>query len=60
MNDYDAISDSASVKIFVDYQKSKGNYIVDADGNVILDMMSGGGHFALGYNHNSFIKIMNN
>lgn len=58
MNDYDAVSDSSSVKIFVNYEKSKGNYIVDADNNIILDMISGGGHLPLGYNHNSFIKTM--
>lgn len=57
-NDYDAISDSSSVQIFVNYEKSKGNYIVDADGNVILDMVSNGGHLPLGYNHDSFLKLM--
>lgn len=57
-NDYDAISDAASVKLFVDYQKSRGNYIVDADGNTILDMVSGGGHLPLGYNHPNLVKLM--
>lgn len=56
-NDYDALTDSASVRFFVDYYKSKGNYMVDADGNVILDMMSGGGHLPLGYNHDSLLKL---
>lgn len=60
LNDYDAVADSSSVKIFVDYVKSKGNYIVDADGNVILDMVSGGGHLPLGYNHDSLLKLADN
>lgn len=56
-NDYDAVSDAASVRFFVDYYKSKGNYLVDAEGNAILDMMSGGGHLPLGYNHDSLLKL---
>lgn len=58
LNDYDAVSDSGSVKVFVNYKKSKGNYIVDADGNTILDMVSGGGHLALGYNHASLLNLI--
>jgi 4-aminobutyrate aminotransferase / (S)-3-amino-2-methylpropionate transaminase len=57
LNDYDAVSNSSSVKIFVDYQKSKGNYIVDADGNVILDVVSGNGIHPLGYNHKNLMKL---
>lgn len=59
LNDYDAHSASSSVKIFVNYAKSKGNYIIDADGNTILDMVSGGGHLPLGYNHGDLLKIVN-
>ena len=58
LNDHDAVTDSRSVRLFVDYTKSKGNYIVDADGNVILDMTSGGGIHPLGYNDNSFLDLM--
>lgn len=59
LNDYDAHTDPSSVKIFVNYVKSKGNYIIDADGNSILDMVSGGGHLPLGYNHGDLLKMVN-
>lgn len=38
-------------------KKSKGNYIVDADGNTYLDLC-GTELNPLGYNHEAFVKAM--
>ena len=37
-------------------KKSKGNYIVDADGQTLLDMC-GTEVNPLGYNHEAFVKV---
>jgi 4-aminobutyrate aminotransferase/(S)-3-amino-2-methylpropionate transaminase len=36
--DLDKVFDTRSLNMLTDYSKSKGNYIVDADGNVLLDV----------------------
>jgi hypothetical protein len=36
----DAFQDPRAHAIVVDYQKSKGNYLVDADGNEMLDVFA--------------------
>eukprot|EP00163_Fabomonas_tropica_P003983 TRINITY_DN1353_c0_g1_i2.p1 TRINITY_DN1353_c0_g1~~TRINITY_DN1353_c0_g1_i2.p1 ORF type:complete len:444 (-),score=146.61 TRINITY_DN1353_c0_g1_i2:507-1838(-) len=48
------LQEGGAVATFVDFDKSKGNYVVDPDGNTILDVH---GHIAslpLGYNHPYF------
>ncbi|QQP31480.1 Uncharacterized protein FKW44_025091, partial [Caligus rogercresseyi] len=40
MSDLNEVQAMDSVSFFVDYEKSLGNYIVDADGNTILDMFT--------------------
>ncbi|VDM39181.1 unnamed protein product [Toxocara canis] len=52
------IHQTASIKFFVDYEKSVGNYIVDADGNTYLDVFMQISSLALGYNHPDLIKVL--
>ena len=40
MADIDKIQSMKSIAFFADYNKSLGNYIVDADGNVMLDVFT--------------------
>jgi 4-aminobutyrate aminotransferase/(S)-3-amino-2-methylpropionate transaminase len=40
-----------AIHFFVNYGASKGNYIVDADGNVYLDVFAQIASLPLGYNH---------
>ena len=42
---------------FLDYAKSKGNYIADADGNVLLDVFAQIASIPLGYNHPAFLEL---
>ena len=41
---------------FVNLKKSNGNYIVDVDGNTLLDLC-GTELNPLGYNHEAFVKV---
>lgn len=50
-----SMSDGSTVHFFADYSKSVGNYIVDADDNVLLDVFNQISSIALGYNHPAVI-----
>ena len=53
---HSAVQDARTVHVYQDAKKSLGNYLVDVDGNVILDVY---GHIAcvpIGYNHPDLIK----
>lgn len=44
------------VQRFIDYKKSKGNYFVDIDGNVVLDLHCNHSSMPLGYNHDVYVN----
>lgn len=52
----EAISTMHTYQLAVDYKKSNGPYLVDVDGNVMLDVVSHIGSSPLGYNHPAFIE----
>ncbi|XP_031567513.1 4-aminobutyrate aminotransferase, mitochondrial-like [Actinia tenebrosa] len=51
---------SKGMKYFVDFDQSSGNYIVDADGNVILDVYQQIASMPLGYNHPDLHEALRN
>ena len=42
---------------FVNQKKSKGNYFVDVDGNIILDLHQNYANLPLGYNHEVYVNV---
>jgi len=45
-----------AANFFVDYSESQGSYMVDADGNRLLDMFSQIASLPLGYNHPALVR----
>lgn len=43
--------------LVVDYEKSKGNYLIDADGNTLLDVFAQISSIALGYNVPEMLEL---
>ena len=44
-------ANTATIKLFTDYSKCVGNYLADADENLILDLSCQDGTLPVGYNH---------
>lgn len=47
------------VQRFVNSKMSKGNFFVDVDGNVVLDLHCNFSNLPLGYNHEAYINVIN-
>jgi len=59
MADLESIQSMKSVQYAVDYEKSLGNYIVDADGNTMLDVFTSISSVPIGYNHPALLNAFN-
>ncbi|TPX10027.1 uncharacterized protein E0L32_001224 [Thyridium curvatum] len=58
LKDLERVFDTRSASTLVDYEKSIGNYLVDADGNVFLDMFAQIASIPLGYNNPELAKAV--
>ncbi|XP_022092500.1 4-aminobutyrate aminotransferase, mitochondrial-like [Acanthaster planci] len=59
LKELDSVNRNAgTVQLFVDYEKSYGNYIVDMDGNRLLDTFAQISSIPIGYNHPAVIDAI--
>ena len=50
------VTDTQQVMMIQDLNNSKGNYLVDVDGNIILDLFNNIVSVAIGYNHPEMVR----
>lgn len=55
--DLDLLTETGSVMFFADFEKSQGNYVIDADGNTLLDAFAHIASLPLGYNHPDMLEV---